>query len=710
MRLPTVSFPPSASGERKTAYWPPLLVGLALAVVVLAPALNGGWLMILDTVSGPNPDFPRTFFGLDGGVTQLLPLLIHGLGNLIGPKAAAVVPFVLFFPVANVTMWNLLRSSSRLGCFGAGLFYSLTPIIFDRLWVGHSGYLLGYALLPLVLATTWSALERGGVAWARVAGAIALATACSPHFIWISLILLFGALVVRRPHIDLYAGAALSVMLAGLCTGYLLANSGTGGVAFTVDNRDIAAYASRPIEGWSLLPTLLSLRGFWRIDPDLPLNTFAGRPFLLAIGLLMLLAGVYSRLRGGSMSDGRRNVVGLGLSVLVALAVACGNQGPTASLYMWAFDHVPGFAIMREPQKCLAVLALVGAVLFGFGIDLLRERSTGHGGRVMVLLVAIVVPASLSPGIFWGYGNRLHGVDYPASWSAADRLIADRTADGGGKTLALPWHQYLSFDFTESRTVANPSPTFFRSPVISGDNAELPGLATSSTLRSSAYLSFLFSNGRSLTRFGSLVSPLDVRFVVLERSSDWRTYAWLRQQSDMTVVSDTPEIVVFENMSWKRDLQASKSPVVVSNWGALAAYANAGGDVSTAEVTDAAAGQISTEVTSVAQVPSSAAIRSDNSATSFTVSGSAGDRVTTDEVFDQRWSTNNGKIFQTPQGTVGVVLSDRSATLSFKAWPRYVAAYVIALCASAFTLWLCCFRFVTLRRRVSHASIGSEIA
>lgn len=186
------------SGSKRTELFLPAGVGLVLGLVVLGPMMGSGWAWLLDSVSGPHPDFPRTFYGLDGGVVALVPLTVFGLGQLIGTQVASWLPLLLAFPLAMVAIYGLL-GGTKTARLGAGLFYALTPVVFDRLWAGHAGFLLGYALLPLILSSLRKATSVGGRQWARVGGWVALATAASPHFIWISLVLIAGVLLSRRP-------------------------------------------------------------------------------------------------------------------------------------------------------------------------------------------------------------------------------------------------------------------------------------------------------------------------------------------------------------------------------------------------------------------------------------------------------------------------------------------------------------------------------
>ena len=176
----------------------PLLLGVVLAVLVCYP-FAGGRLLLLDFVSGPHePLVPATAFGLDSGLTAGVPLAIglRLLDRLLG-QAGSVVPVAVFFSLATTGAARLVRTAVLPARLGAGLFYAVNPFVFDRLYAGQLGVLLGYALLPFALSALLDAAQephRVGRA-ACWAGATVM---MSVHFAWI-LVPVTAAIVLTRP-------------------------------------------------------------------------------------------------------------------------------------------------------------------------------------------------------------------------------------------------------------------------------------------------------------------------------------------------------------------------------------------------------------------------------------------------------------------------------------------------------------------------------
>src|SRR5258708_7210818 len=200
----------------------PLLLGIVLAALVCYP-LAGGRVVLLAFVPGRHqPLLPATAFGLDGGLTGGVPLAIGRrlLDRLLG-QAGSVVPAAVFFPLATTGAARLVRTAVLPARLGAGLFYAVNPFVFDRLYAGQLGVLLGYALLPFVVTALLDAAQqqyRVGRA-ACWAGATVI---MSEHFAWI-LVPVAAAIVLTRPR-RLLASLRLggAVLGAAAISAYLL--------------------------------------------------------------------------------------------------------------------------------------------------------------------------------------------------------------------------------------------------------------------------------------------------------------------------------------------------------------------------------------------------------------------------------------------------------------------------------------------------------
>ena len=103
--------------------------------------------------------------------------------------------------------------------------------------------------------------------------------------------------------------------------------------------------------------------------------------------------------------------------------------------------------------------------------------------------------------------------------------------NGQGRALYLPWHLYMAYPFTwptpftDGQVVANLGPTSSRRQVISGYNVQVGSVEAQSTSPRSAYMARLLAEGCHLRGFGALVAPLGVKYVVLAKAVDWKSYS-----------------------------------------------------------------------------------------------------------------------------------------------------------------------------------------
>jgi hypothetical protein len=533
----------------------PALVGALVAMGVCAPFLRGGRLYLLDWVLEPHGAIvPASFYGASPTFTAAMPgqLLADLAGHL--PWAGTWLPLAVFFPLASGAAGRLTGGGAWART-GSGLLYAVNPFVFERIYAGQLLFLLAYALFPFYMVSVWRSLgvrpragpEPSGLGRLVPALWLALLVALSPNMAWIGVVALAVTALVtltRRPRL-LGIGRALAIAGAFLATSaYLVLPSlGAGGLSGPGGLADLAAYRTAGDARLGLYTNVAGLYGFWRAGPRLPKDLASGWPLLLVVILLVAAVGGVSALRSNSRWVAA-SLMGMGL---VGGLLALGNQGPTGSLFQWAYVHIPFFNVMREPEKFSALLAMAYAVAFGWGLDRLVSTSRSRPTRYLNIALALGLPLAYTPTIFYGLDSQVASSVLPASWGAADRLMV-----GSGQALVLPWHEYLAFPFTDQRTIANPFPGAFDRGVIAGDDVELPNVYSESGSARSAFLQKLFTHGRDITTAGSLLAPLGIRYVVLTKVVDWRSYSWLGRQRDLTPIFSSRDLEV-----WKVDQTVS---------------------------------------------------------------------------------------------------------------------------------------------------------
>jgi len=513
----------------------PLLLGVALAAAVCYP-FAGGLLLLLDFVSGPHqPLLPAETFGLNDALTGGVPFAIgcHVLDRVLG-QAGSAVPAEIFFPLATTGMARLLRATALPARLAAGLFYAVNPFVFDRLYAGQLGVLLGYALLPFAVDALLNAAENPhGVA--RAAGWSAVAVMMDEHFAWILVPVTVGILLTQPHRVPASIRLAGTALGAAAISSYLLVPPVLAGTSPAGPLGQLAAYRTQGDPRLGLLVNVAGLYGFFRPGPTEPKNVLSGWPAVLAALLVVVAIGYAAVLRD---PERRRN----GLAVLAAgvagYFLALGDQGPTGGLFKLAYEHVPGFVMMREPDKFAVLIALAYAYGFGQGIAWAILQSRAKGPRFAAIALAGVLPLIYTPNLFGGLGGEVKASSFPSSWSVAERLVGQDTA------LFLPWREYFPTPFTDQRMIVNPAAQYFGGNVLLSQDPG-SGYAFAAQDPEHVFLDRVIGPPIDPQTAQAALAGLGVRFVVLAKVADWRGFADVADVPGIRLVYSSPTLDLF---------------------------------------------------------------------------------------------------------------------------------------------------------------------
>ncbi|WP_406813090.1 hypothetical protein [Mycobacterium sp. M23085] len=453
---------------------------LVLALLVVGPLLAPGYLLLRDAVSTPRSYLSDTALGLtsapratpqdfavalashlvDGGVV-VKTLLVLGLW-LAGWGAARLVAVAL--PCAGVP-----------GQFVATTVAIWNPYVAERLLQGHWSLLVGYGCLPwvatamLTLRTTtasrsaffalafWIALAgltpTGLLLAATVAVVCVAAPVDGPGGAW------------PRPWCAAAAsGAALVAALPWLTASAM----GSSLTAHTAANRlGVEAFAPRAEPGLGTLASLAGLGGIWNGDA-VP----GSRTTLFAVASTVVLLGVVAV---GLPTVIRRPaaVPLLALAAVSVLVPAALATGPGVQLLSTVVDAVPGFGVLRDGQKWVA-LAMPGYALAGAGAAVTLRRRLRLSGAAAPALVCCLALLLALPDLAWGVFGKLTPVRYPRGWPAVTAAINEAAADPG--TIAvLPAGTMRLFSWSGPAPVLDPLPRWVRADVLSTGDLVISG-------------------------------------------------------------------------------------------------------------------------------------------------------------------------------------------------------------------------------------------
>jgi hypothetical protein len=444
-----------------------------LALLVVGPLLAPGYLLLRDAVSTPRSFLSDTALGLtsapratpqdfavalashlvDGGVV-VKTLLVLGLW-LAGWGAARLVAVALpcagasgQFVGTTVAIWN--------------------PYVAERLLQGHWSLLVGYGCLPWVAAAmlTLRTTAASRLVFCGLAFWIALAGLTPTGLLLAATVALVCAVApgTGRPR-RWCAAAALGAALAAALPWLTASAMGSSLTAHTAANRlGVEAFAPRAEPGLGTLASLASLGGIWNGDAVPGSRTTLFAVFSAVVLLGVVAAGLPTVIRRPAAVP---LLVLAAASVLVPAALA---TGPGLQLLSAVVDTVPGFGVLRDGQKWVA-LAVPGYALAGAGaVVTLRGwlRLSGTAAPALVCCLALLVAL---PDLAWGVLGRVAPVRYPHGWTAVAAAIDAQP----GAVAVLPAGTMRLFSWSGPAPVLDPLPRWVRADVLSTGDLVISG-------------------------------------------------------------------------------------------------------------------------------------------------------------------------------------------------------------------------------------------
>jgi hypothetical protein len=537
-----------------------------LTAVVAGPWLLPGYLFGTDWPGPRRFEFPTSV----SSEVVLYAVLALTSGVVGAELTGKLLVLGLLFASAALAFRAVPAKGFLPGAVAATI-YVINPFVYGRLLYGQFFVLAAYAVLPWVALRLRRLVVEPGVGTALLAAlSLALLGVLSLHFLFIAAVLYVAIVaayvLAARPMLPylkrVVAPLGLAFLAALVASAYwlipLLRGADSEGVRLVaIGVGDVSAFAAIPDQQLGLVPNLLGLYGFWAegVGRFTPMKAFV--PVWPAIlGVLLILCGVGAfavlRHRGQLLAPW---VVGLVAAAVLALILEMGVSHPsTAGLVLWLDANIPAYRGMRDAGKWAAILALAYSQLGGLGaaatLGWITKERPGRVHSEWVASVAVglllALPLYYGNGLVYGAHGEIKPSQYPAGWYAADRVLASYSQPG--RTLFLPWHEYMAFGFirNQNRVVGPPGPAFFSVPLLVSADPELPGVGPPATPDQIAL--YDLSREGSQGHWADVLATLNVKYVLLAREVDWQSYKYLDSQPNLVLVQDFGSIALYRNL------------------------------------------------------------------------------------------------------------------------------------------------------------------
>ncbi len=447
---------------------------LALALLVTAPLLAPGYLLLRDAVSTPRSYFSDAALGLSDAAPRALPqdFAVALASHLVD---GGVVVKVLLVAGLWLAGWGCARLAATVlpdagvsGQFVAATLAVWNPYVAERLLQGHWSLLVGYGCLPWVATTMlrlrgadptsestplwpqicalafWTALAGITPTGLMLAATVALACSAAPGSGW-------SRRLCAAVGVGMALVAALPWLVAAVVSGSLSSSQADG----------VGAFAARAEPGLGTLGSLASLGGIWNSDavPDSRTTLFA------VVAAVVLLAVV-----AVGLPVVMRRPTAVPLLILAAVAVVMPTvmaTGPGLAIVESTVRALPGLGVVRDAQKWVA-LAVPGYTLAAAAAVVTLRRWLPQFAAAALCSLALV--ATL-PDLAWGVGGKVVAVRYPPGWAAAAAVI---NADPR-PVAVLPAGSMRDFPWAGGAPVLDPLPRWVRSDVLTTGDLTISG-------------------------------------------------------------------------------------------------------------------------------------------------------------------------------------------------------------------------------------------
>jgi hypothetical protein len=224
----------------------------------------------------------------------------------------------------------------------------------------------------------------------------------------------------------------------------------------------VSAFAPRAEPGLGTLASLASLGGIWNGEA-VP----SSRTTLFALSSAIVLLAVVAA--GLPVVVRRRAVVPLlVLAAVSVLAPAALATGPGLHVLRAMVDAAPGFGVLRDGQKWVA-LAMPAYALSGAGAVVTLLRWVRPAVMALVCCLAIILTL---PDLAWGVWGKVSPVRYPPGWAAVAAVI-----NADPRTVAvLPAGTMRRFSWSGPAPVLDPLPRWLRADVLTTGDLAISGI------------------------------------------------------------------------------------------------------------------------------------------------------------------------------------------------------------------------------------------
>ncbi len=546
-----------------TRLLPFFIFGFLIALII-SPLLAPGFILTLDLPPTDKLNIsPITS-------TDFLLSVIFYLLHLVIPNY--IIQKLILTAALTLSFWGMYRlvpvGSSVFRLF-AGIFYMVNPFVYERLISGQWLLVLGYSLFPWIISSVIQFLKNSSIGNVIILSLLfSMLINISLHFFVLAVVffLLYAVISLfadlpgfKRNFIGILKLSGFTLLFnLNWIIGIFITGPTLWQSFSAIGQKDLLSFQSIADPTFGLILNLLGGFGFWAEAH----NYFISSKSLFPLWPAVTVALIGLSLLGFYLSMKKNNnislTVTLGILFLLSLNLAAGialaNLAPIISdLY----DKLPVLRGFREPQKLIAIVMFCFAYFGGIGFEWLNERIQAK--KHFITAVFILLPLIYTLPIFFGFWGQLKPVFYPSSWKEVNEIL--KKDKDNFLTLFFPWHQYMRFRFANNVVMANPAMHYFDTPILFSSAYETKYLDSQSSRPETLHIEGLLNIERDGVNllgdkvrekiiWGEALDPINVKYIMLAKEDDWKSYRFLDRSKDLEKISESDDLILYKNNHW----------------------------------------------------------------------------------------------------------------------------------------------------------------
>ncbi len=178
------------------------------------------------------------------------------------------------------------------------------------------------------------------------------------------------------------------------------------------------------------------------LHPNWPENLFGKTYFLQPEFFVLPVLAFASLLYIGQKTVNNKHIAFFALLALIGTFLAKGAQEPFGRVYVWIFEHIPGFVMFRDPTKWYVLIAISYSVLIPFTLKQLVELRM-RSKTLLITLFIFFWLFTIREAVLGKLGGTFVAHTVPQEYRDLERFL--QAQPNFARTLWVPRQQRFSY-------------------------------------------------------------------------------------------------------------------------------------------------------------------------------------------------------------------------------------------------------------------------